>query len=50
MALTARPQLSGLRRFIPGVPDIIGGVRRSAAADSRAALTVWAVVVPQSLA
>ena len=39
-----------LRRLIPGVPDIIGGVRRSSAADSRAALTVWAVVVPQSLA
>lgn len=50
MALTARPQLSGLRRLVPGVPDIVGGVRQSAAADSRAALTVWAVVVPQSLA
>ena len=50
MALTARPQLTGWRRLLPGVPAIIGGVRRSAAADSRAALTVWAVVVPQSLA
>jgi SulP family sulfate permease len=50
MVLTARPQLTGWRRLLPGVPDVIGGVRRSAAADSRAALTVWAVVVPQSLA
>ena len=50
MALTARPQLTGWRRLLPGVPAIIGGVRRSAADDSRAALTVWAVVVPQSLA
>ncbi len=36
--------------MLPGVTSIAGGIRNSALADSRAALTVWAVVVPQSLA
>ena len=40
----------GWKRFLPGVASIVHGARHSLTADSRAALTVWAVVVPQSLA
>ena len=50
MALQATEQVTGFKRYVPGVASITNGVRRSALADSRAALTVWAVVVPQSLA
>jgi SulP family sulfate permease len=35
---------------MPGLRSIADGARNSLGADSRAALTVWAVVVPQSLA
>jgi SulP family sulfate permease len=38
---------SGIGRFLPSVGR---GLRESPLADSRAALTVWAIVVPQSLA
>lgn len=41
---------AGIRRYVPGLASIAHGVQHSAVADSRAALTVWAVVVPQSLA
>jgi len=41
---------SGIGRFVPGVGSIVDGVQNSALVDLRAALTVWAVVVPQSLA
>ena len=47
---TLPEQPSGLARFAPGVGSIVDGVRHSAGVDLRAALTVWAVVVPQSLA
>jgi len=50
MTLNASEQPTGLQRFLPGLSSITNGVRHSALADSRAALTVWAVVVPQSLA
>ena len=40
----------GIARFVPGVGSIVDGVRNSPLVDLRAALTVWAVVVPQSLA
>jgi SulP family sulfate permease len=50
MALQATEQVTGFKRYVPGVASIADGVRHSALADSRAALTVWAVVVPQSLA
>ena len=50
MTLQAIPQPTGWRRWLPGLGSIGEGVRHSAFADSRAALTVWAVVVPQSLA
>ena len=48
--LTAPEQASGSGRFVPGVGSIVDGARRSAGVDVRAALTVWAVVVPQSSA
>jgi len=41
---------TGIGRFVPGVGSIVDGVKHSAGLDLRAALTVWAVVVPQSLA
>lgn len=41
---------TGRRRFVPGVGSIADGARRHRVGDARAALTVWAVVVPQSLA
>jgi SulP family sulfate permease len=50
MTLSAPDKATGVRRFVPGLASITSGVRASALADSRAALTVWAVVVPQSLA
>jgi hypothetical protein len=50
MPLTAPEQVTGFSRFVPGLASIVDGARHSAVADSRAALTVWAVVVPQSLA
>ena len=50
MTLQASEQATGFRRLVPGLTSITNGVRHSALADSRAALTVWAVVVPQSLA
>jgi len=50
MPLQAPEQVTGVRRYVPGVSSIAEGVRQSAMADSRAALTVWAVIVPQSLA
>ncbi|MGI9613544.1 MAG: SulP family inorganic anion transporter [Acidimicrobiales bacterium] len=50
MTLRAPAEVSGFRRLVPGVTSIVNGVRHSPLADSRAALTVWAVVVPQSLA
>ena len=50
MVLEATSQATGWRRLLPGVGDIVDGLRRSSAADIRAGLTVWAVVVPQSLA
>ena len=50
MTLQAPEPVTGIRRFVPGLASIADGVRHSAADDSRAALTVWAVVVPQSLA
>jgi len=50
MTLRAPEQVTGFRRYVPGVASITAGLRHSALADSRAALTVWAVVVPQSLA
>ena len=50
MTLSAPETATGVRRLLPGLASINNGVRTSALADSRAALTVWAVVVPQSLA
>ena len=50
MTLSAPETATGVRRLVPGLASITNGVRTSALADSRAALTVWAVVVPQSLA
>jgi SulP family sulfate permease len=50
MTLQAPEKVTGYRRYVPGLASIANGVRHSALADSRAALTVWAVVVPQSLA
>jgi SulP family sulfate permease len=50
MTLQAPEKVTGYRRYVPGLASITDGVRHSALADSRAALTVWAVVVPQSLA
>lgn len=49
MPLTAPERVTGVRRYVPGLGSIADGVRHSAAGDSRAALTVWAVVVPQSV-
>ena len=46
--LTTPP--SGFRRFAPGLVSIETAGRRAIPADARAALTVWAIVVPQSLA
>jgi len=43
-------QALGFMRYVPGVASIVDGARHSAGIDVRAALTVWAVVVPQSLA
>ena len=48
--LIAKEQATGVARFVPGVASITNGVKNSAGIDLRAALTVWAVVVPQSLA
>jgi SulP family sulfate permease len=50
MTLVAPQQPTGVRRYLPGLASIADGVRSSPVADGRAALTVWAVVVPQSLA
>ena len=50
MTLQAAEPVTGFRRYVPGLVSITNGVKNSALADSRAALTVWAVVVPQSLA
>ena len=50
MTLLDPAPATGLRRYVPGLASIAHGVRHSAVPDSRAALTVWAVVVPQSLA
>ena len=50
MTLQAAPKATGFARYAPGVVSIGRGLRSSRLADSRAALTVWAVVVPQSLA
>ena len=50
MTLHAPKRVTGFRRYVPGLASITNGVRHSPLADSRAALTVWAVVVPQSLA
>ena len=50
MTLQPPGQVTGLQRVLPGLASITSGARNSALADSRAALTVWAVVVPQSLA
>jgi len=50
MTLQAPERVTGFRRFVPGLASITDGARNSRLADSRAALTVWAVVVPQSLA
>ena len=50
MTLQAPDQATGFRRYVPGLASITNGVKNSVLADSRAALTVWAVVVPQSLA
>ena len=48
--LTTTGKAPGLKGLVPGIGSIADGVRHSAGADTRAALTVWAVVVPQSLA
>jgi SulP family sulfate permease len=50
MTLQAPEKVTGVKRYLPGLASITDGVRHSVLADSRAALTVWAVVVPQSLA
>ena len=50
MTLRAPEQVTGFRRYVPGLASVAAGARHSPLADSRAALTVWAVVVPQSLA
>jgi SulP family sulfate permease len=50
MTLQLAPRAVGWRRRVPGIVSIAHGARHSRAADTRAALTVWAVVVPQSLA
>ncbi len=50
MTLRAPEHETGFRRYLPGLASIATGVKQSPVADSRAALTVWAVVVPQSLA
>jgi len=50
VTLHAPVQVTGFKRYLPGLAGIVDGARHSAVADSRAALTVWAVVVPQSLA
>ena len=48
--LAAPVKATGFSRFVPGVASIADGAKHSAGIDLRAALTVWAVVVPQSLA
>ena len=50
MTLSAPPLATGFRRYVPGLASIVEGARTSALADTRGALTVWAIVVPQSLA
>ena len=50
MVLTVPERPSGVRRFVPGLASVTDGARHSPLPDARAALTVWAVVVPQSLA
>ena len=50
MTLQAPQQSTGVGQYVPGLASISQGVRHSPIADGRAALTVWAVVVPQSLA
>ncbi|MDJ0953608.1 MAG: SulP family inorganic anion transporter [Acidimicrobiia bacterium] len=50
MTLLDPEPATGFRRYLPGLASIAHGARHTAVADSRAALTVWAVVVPQSLA
>ena len=50
VTLQAPERVAGFRRYVPGLASIAQGVKQSAVADSQAALTVWAVVVPQSLA
>jgi hypothetical protein len=50
MTLQQAERPRGRRRYLPGVAGIADGLRHSRLADGRAPLTVWAVVVPQSLA
>ena len=50
MTLRRPEAATGFSRFVPGLGSIVDGARHSPGADTRAALTVWAVVVPQSLA
>ena len=50
MAFELPPPPSGFRRFLPGLTSIESGGRGAVTGDIRAALTVGAVVVPQSLA
>jgi SulP family sulfate permease len=50
MTLHAPEQVTGFRRYVPGLASVADGARHSALVASRAALTVWAVVMPQSLA
>ncbi len=50
MTLTATKNPTGYRKYVPGIASIGYGVKNSAGIDLRAALTVWAVIVPQSLA
>jgi len=48
--LTESKQPTGFQRYAPGLRSLRDGLSDSRGSDSRAALTVWAVVVPQSLA
>jgi SulP family sulfate permease len=50
MTLSAPQLTTGFQRYVPGLASIVEGVRTSVLADTRGALTVWAIVVPQSLA
>lgn len=50
MPFELTPPPPGFRRFVPGLVSIEAAGRGAVPADLRAALTVWAIVVPQSLA